>query len=120
MKRFALVIDDDLFTAQLLKEMLEIRGFEVAVVGDGIDAVNLERHYDVILLDLNMPVFDGEQLAAYWMLTRPEILRRVIVISGYSQRTKGHELPTFGSVRKPFDPEMLLRLVDECAGSRNE
>ncbi|MEO8383167.1 MAG: response regulator [Acidobacteriota bacterium] len=115
MSRSALVIDDDPCITELLEFMLASKGFEVVVINDGIDAVNLLRHYDVILLDLNMPVFDGERLAAYWMLTQPDILRHVIVLSGYSRFTRGRELPSFGWMRKPFDPKALLELVEQCA-----
>ena len=57
--RTALVIDDDCHIVELLTVLLESRGFTVDVLRDGIEAVELQRDYAVILLDLNMPVFDG-------------------------------------------------------------
>lgn len=109
-----LVIDDDADIREVVKMTFEHRGFEVDTLADGIDAVDLQWNYDAILLDLNMPVFDGERLADYWLLTDPEMLRRVIVLSGYSRFAHGRPLPAFATVRKPFDTEELVKVVEEC------
>ena len=112
----ALVIDDDADIRALLATMLESIAFVVDTFEDGIAALQLKKRYDVILLDLNMPVFDGEQLTGYWVLTDPGVLRRVIVLSGYSGYTRGRSLPsTFASLPKPIDYRELLRLVEDCA-----
>ena len=111
--RTALVIDDDGDIREVLRAILETDGFQVDVVSDGIEAVNLEKWYDVILLDLKMPVFDGQRLTSYWHLTQPEILRRVIVLSGYSRITVDEE-PTFARLAKPFEFSKLLKLVRDC------
>jgi len=111
-----LVIDDDADIRALLALLLENAGYDVDALEDGIAALELKKSYDVILLDLNMPVFDGEQLTGYWVLTDPEVLRRVIVLTGYSGYTRGRSLPsTFASLPKPIDYRELLRLVEDCA-----
>ncbi len=111
-----LVIDDDPDIRDLLKVLLENAGFTVDTLEDGIAALKLEKNYQVIVLDLNMPVFDGEQLTSYWVMSEPDLLRRVIVMSGYSTYTRGRSLPaTFGSLKKPIDHHEVVRLVKECA-----
>ncbi len=112
--RQALIIDDDDHIRELLQVLLESAGFEVHLMADGIDAVKLKTRYDVILLDLKMPIFDGERLTDYWQLTDASILDRVIVLSGYSRFTAGRRLPTFATVAKPFDHRELLQVVEEC------
>lgn len=120
-KRTALVVDDDPFISELLRVILESNEFDVDIASDGIHAVELTRSYDVILLDLNMPVFDGERLAEYWGLTQPDILKRVIILSGYSHFTGDRQLPqTFATIRKPFEHRALLQLVERCAGQARE
>ncbi|MEK6371395.1 MAG: response regulator [Acidobacteriota bacterium] len=109
-----LIIDDDPDIREVVKLTFEHRGFEVDTLPDGIDAVQLKKDYHVILLDLNMPVFDGERLADYWSLTDPEVLQRVIVLSGYSRFVRGRPLPTFARVRKPFHTEELVEVVERC------
>jgi CheY-like chemotaxis protein len=113
-EKTALVIDDDADIREVLRAMLESGGFQVDVLSDGIDAVNLKKRYDVILLDLKMPVFDGQRLTDYWQLTSPDILRRVIVLSGYSRLPMDQETPTFARLEKPFDHRSVMKLVDEC------
>jgi CheY-like chemotaxis protein len=120
-KRTALVVDDDPFISELLRVILEGHAFDVDVANDGIHAVELTRPYDVILLDLNMPVFDGERLTEYWELTQPDILKRVIILSGYSNFTGERRLPqTFATIGKPFDHHELIQLVERCAGQATE
>ena len=115
-QKSALVIDDDPDIRGLLSTLLESAGFAVDTLADGIAALKLQKIYEVILLDLNMPVFDGEQLTSYWVLSDPDRLRRVIVLSGYSTYTRGRALPaTFGSLTKPINHNELIRLVEECA-----
>jgi CheY-like chemotaxis protein len=110
----ALVIDDDEDIRAVLAVMLESGGFQVDLLSDGIDAVDLKKWYDVILLDLKMPVFDGQRLTDYWQLTDPAILRRVIVLSGYSHLSTAQEMPTFARLAKPFDYRAVMKAVDEC------
>jgi CheY-like chemotaxis protein len=94
--------------------MLESGGFQVDELSDGIHAVDLQKWYDVILLDWKMPVFDGHRLTDYWRLTDPDILRRVIVLSGYSRLAVDQELRTFARLEKPFDYRTVMKVVDEC------
>jgi two-component system, OmpR family, response regulator len=113
--RRALVIDDDDDIRELLQTLLETAGFEVALMRDGIDAVALKEHdYAVILLDMKMPIFDGGRLTDYWRLTSPAILRRVILLSGYSRLSSDRDFGTFAVIAKPFDYRELLNAVDAC------
>ena len=113
-KKRVLVIDDEPDIREVLRVMLESGGFLVDVLSDGIDALELKEWYDVILLDWKMPVFDGQRLTDYWQLTDPNILRRVIVLSGYSRLTMDQEPATFAILAKPFDYKTVMRVVHEC------
>jgi DNA-binding NtrC family response regulator len=111
----ALVIDDDDHIRELLQALLETAGFEVALMRDGIDAVNLKADdYAVVLLDMKMPIFDGERLTDYWKLTNPAVLRRVILLTGYSRLSSDRDFGTFSVIAKPFDYRQLLTAVDAC------
>ena len=113
-KRLALVIDDDAEMRELIAVLLESRGFEVEMLADGIHATELSKEYDVIVLDMKMPVFDGARLTDYWMLTVPQVLRRVIVLSAYARSRAPHP-PAFGVMSKPFNHNEFIKLVEECA-----
>jgi DNA-binding response OmpR family regulator len=110
----ALVIDDDEDIRQLLQALLETAGFAVDTMRDGIDAVELKKDYQVILLDMKMPIFDGGRLTDYWKLTEPDILRRVILLTGYSWASSDRDLGTFARIAKPFDYREFLTIVDAC------
>ena len=59
---YILLAEDNLVNQQVVLGMLERQGFEnIDVVGDGLAAVQStkERHYDLILLDVQMPHKDG-------------------------------------------------------------
>jgi DNA-binding response OmpR family regulator len=110
----ALIIDDDDHIRELLQVLLETAGFEVDLLRDGIDAVELKKNYHVILVDMKMPIFDGERLTDYWRLTNPRILRRVILLSGYSRLSSDRDFGTFAVIAKPFEYRELLRAVEAC------
>jgi len=119
MRRTALVIDDDADTRELITALLDPAGFDVDILTDGIAALELSKEYDVIIVDLNMPVFDGERLLEYWSFTRSDLLRRVIVLTGYSRFTRGRKLPQiFATIAKPFEYRDLVQLVERCANQR--
>ena len=56
-----LVIDDDSGTRLLLEKLLLRKGYAVIVSADGATGLDLFRRLspDAIVLDLNMPGFDG-------------------------------------------------------------
>jgi DNA-binding response OmpR family regulator len=116
MRRRALVIDDDREMRELIAAILDTAGFDADLLSDGIAALELQQEYDAIIVDLNMPVFDGEQLLEYWSITQNDLLRRVIVLTGYSHYTRGRKLPRiFATLSKPFDYEELMELVQQCS-----
>lgn len=112
--RRALIIDDDDHIRELLQVLLETAGFEVDTMRDGIDALKLKDDHQVILLDMRMPIFDGERLTDYWKLTNPAILSRVILLSGYSRLSSERNFGTFAILAKPFDYRELLKTVEAC------
>jgi CheY-like chemotaxis protein len=56
-----LVVEDNSTNLLVARRMLEISGFQVEVATNGRDAVDAagNRAYDLILMDIHMPVLDG-------------------------------------------------------------
>ncbi|MFP4658246.1 MAG: PAS domain S-box protein [Desulfonatronovibrionaceae bacterium] len=56
-----LLVDDDPVTQVHIRRLLEKYGFQVAVVGDGREALNelAENEFDCLLMDVQMPIMDG-------------------------------------------------------------
>ena len=63
-KKIVLVVEDDATTASALLSQLESAGLGVLVARDGRAglALALEKHPDLILLDLQMPKMDGRTM----------------------------------------------------------
>lgn len=116
MKR-VLVVDDDPDILEALTLLLEAR-YAVTSAGNGALALELmARHaFDVVVLDLMLPVLDGTRVLA-------ELRQRgnpvpVILISAHrdleQQLPQHHALGAFASLRKPFDIRELERRLEEA------
>jgi CheY-like chemotaxis protein len=92
--------------------------------GDGAAALAAVRAqpYDLVLLDLNMPVMDGEQFLA--TARADPALRRLLVVvcSTESHPTRIRRLRLLGAefVHKPFRPEELTVAIARATGQRGE
>jgi CheY-like chemotaxis protein len=111
-----LVVDDEPMVRELAQLALGDAGYDVVVAADGAEAVErfAERpdRFDLVLLDLTMPVMNGEEALARLQAIRRGV--RVVVMSGYGEvgmldRLAGREVR--GVVPKPFSPDALVDAV---------
>jgi len=60
-----LVVEDNAINQKIAEELLSAQGAEVSIAADGRQGVNAvasaKRQYDVVLMDIQMPVMDGYQ-----------------------------------------------------------
>jgi CheY-like chemotaxis protein len=56
-----LVVDDDLLTRRVLQVLLGREGHQVDVASNGLEAFDVVKfqNYDIVFMDLSMPVMDG-------------------------------------------------------------
>lgn len=110
-----LVVDDIKSNRDLLKEMLLSYGFNVQTASSGKSALQLlyKEHFDLILLDLNMPDLQGEEVLS---IIRKEFEVRIPIIAvtaqGFSDSKE--QLAKLGFddyVSKPFLWEDLLKSI---------
>ena len=113
-----LAVDDDPVIQRLLQVNLEMEGYEVALAGDGVEALEQARAFrpDLVLLDIMMPRKNGWQVLAE--LKGDEDLKHipVVFLSARAQDDdlqRGTELGAEAYITKPFDPIDLLDLVAE-------
>jgi DNA-binding NtrC family response regulator len=78
-----LIVDDEPLITQTLAEYLGQEGFQVATCGDAESAIALanERHFDVVLCDVQLPGIDGIQLLDRVLKVDPET--QVVLITAY-------------------------------------
>ena len=113
-----LVADDDIHINALISRLLEREGFEVVRVRDGQDAITQidERDVDILVLDLMMPRVDGFGVMNHLEKTRPQLLRRTIVVTAFPE---SETILGFRHVcrilQKPFDMSALLAAIRDCA-----
>lgn len=113
-----LVVDDEPAVRQLAQVVLERAGFRVTLAEHGAEALELflenPDEYGVILLDLTMPIMDGEETFRALRAERPGV--RVLLSSGYNEqeatsRFAGRGLAGF--LQKPYRAHQLVSCVRE-------
>jgi two-component system alkaline phosphatase synthesis response regulator PhoP len=111
-----LVVDDEPQVVLMLQFSLEAEGFRTYSARNGRAAMDevRERHPQLMLLDIMMPVMDGwsvlEELQSLPEDERP----RVVVVSARSSlrdRAKAAELGADAFVAKPFNVDDLLGVI---------
>lgn len=114
MKANILMAEDDTALAFVIKDSLEEAGFSVVSCGDGEAAYEQFQlnHFDLCLLDINMPLKDGYALAK--KIRSQTDVTPIIFISAKSQeedRLKGFSTGADDYVTKPFSmQELILRI----------
>lgn len=108
-----LLIDDDVEFTELLTELLSLEGFDMTVVHngqDGLDKLN-SAHYDLVLLDVMMPVLNGIETLKQ---LRQKYAMPVLILSArddHIDRVLGLELGADDYLPKPFnDRELIARI----------
>ena len=111
-----LLVDDDRQNSEFLRKFLEVEGYEVSYAengGKGWETFSAIRP-DLVLLDVNMPVMNGFELA---QLIREQ--DRDVLIFFLTDRTekadrlKGFDLKGNDYIPKPFYPEELIAKIKE-------
>jgi two-component system response regulator PilR (NtrC family) len=115
-----LLAEDDTATREAMRLLLESEGLDVAVAGDGDEALRFLRENGpphLVLLDLSMPGTDG--WAFMDALTRHPLWLGVpvIVLTG-AAGVSAEDVRALGAddlLRKPVDPDELIAIVSRYA-----
>ncbi len=116
-----LVVDDEPLILEGLTRLLATRDYEVAAAGGGCDALIAigRQQFDVVLLDLGMPDLSGSEVLRF--IADRSADTPVIVVSGDSTIDAAIRALRGGAadfVRKPYEPEELLRRIDNTLTRR--
>jgi len=122
-----LIVDDSAVMRRMVAKVLHMTGIELGEVheaADGREGLDiLDRHWvDLALVDINMPVMNGEEMI-HRVRARPEIGDLAIVVvssDGSSTRSKRLQEQGVRFIRKPFTPETFRRVVGEVTGVGHE
>jgi DNA-binding response OmpR family regulator len=119
-----LIVDDDPDQTELLSDGLASQGYETLVASTGCDALDLARSQQphLVLLDLGLPDTDGFEICRELADDQATTAIPVIIVSGEELADILRRARAAGSqyyVRKPYDPNALLVLI-ECALASGE
>src|SRR5213594_2165346 len=113
--RRVLIVDDEEGFRDGMADLLNMEGYDVSVARDAVEAVSMLPDFrpDVILLDLRMPLLDGEAFlrgirglpassgVPVVLLSAEEELRQIATRSGAA-----------GYLSKPFEASQLLSMIE--------
>lgn len=108
-----LIVEDELAIAELEKDYLELSGFEVVIENSGDSGLQqaLTGNYQLIILDLMLPVVDGFEICKK---VREEKNIPVIMVSAKKDdidKIRGLGLGADDYMTKPFSPSELVARV---------
>jgi len=113
-----LLVEDNEINQQVAKEILEGAGLNVALANDGQEAINTvkESNYDVVLMDVQMPVMDG--YTATREIRKDKHYKDLPIIAMTAHAMAGDEAKSLnagmnGHVAKPIDPYQLFSTLQK-------
>jgi signal transduction histidine kinase/ActR/RegA family two-component response regulator len=119
-----LLAEDNLVNQKVATRLLERRGHEVTVAGNGLEAIRLaEQHaFDLILMDVQMPEMDGLEATGRIRALQKEsgTYTPIIAMTAYAMtgdRERCLNAGMDGYVNKPINPEEFVATVEGMVGS---
>ena len=118
-----LIVDDSAVMRAMISRVVRLSGvplgemFEASNGAEGLRVVG-EHWIDLVLLDVNMPVMNGEEMLRRLRAAPETASLAVIVVSTESSETRVHALEEMGVafVHKPFAPEDLRATILRVTG----
>ena len=121
LKARVLLVDDEEDFLKTLAERLQTRGLKVSTATSGDNALaSIEgQEYDLIVLDLAMPGFDGIETLKRIKALQPDA--EIIMLSGQGSIRTSIEAMKLGAcdfLQKPVDINELMSKIDEAKEKR--
>ena len=109
-----LIVDDDLYVRESLREILNDNGYAIEEAADGKTALDIlaQRPIDLMLLDLDLPRVNGMDVLRKTAAEFPEI--GVVIISGkgtIQSAVEATKLGAYDFLEKPLEAQRTLLIV---------
>lgn len=110
-----LIVDDDEMMCKTLSDVLIKKGYDCLFVESGFKAMEKlkERPFDVVLMDIKMPVMDGVSTYKELKKIRPET--KVIMMTAFSVDElikEALEQGAYAVVKKPLDIDKIVNMIE--------
>lgn len=118
-----LYVEDELFLGKIVKETLELRGFEVVMESDGADVMKAfeAAQPDICILDVMLPNRSGFELAEDIRKLNDDV--PIIFLTAKTQTedvVQGFKIGANDYIRKPFSIEELIVRIENALRIRKE
>ncbi len=118
-----LIIEDNVDSREMLKDLLELDGHEVQTAGDGVQGLFIvETGWpDLVLMDIGLPGLNGYDTARL-IRAHGHNLLRLVALTGYGQpadRQSALEAGFDDHLVKPFNPADLTRILSQKQNKRS-
>lgn len=126
--KHVLIVEDNLLNSEIAKELLEMAGVTVDCAENGLLAKEMYEAsklftYDLILMDIQMPVMDGyEATKQIHQLQREDANVKIIAMSANAfadDIQKCYDCGMIAHLAKPIDVEKLYQILSENMGEMN-
>ncbi|MGN7612634.1 response regulator [Magnetococcales bacterium HHB-1] len=116
-----LLVEDNQINQQVATEILERANIQVDLASHGEEAVDMVRKrglalpYDMILMDIQMPVMDGYQAARTICIEFPTLTTPIVAMTANAMRQDIEACKAAGMVEhlaKPIDVQRLFRVLN--------
>lgn len=116
-KASILIVDDDAGMARTTALVLGRKGYTVTTAQDGPEAIerSREQSFDMILMDIKMPLMDGVEAYRRIKEIRPDAV--VMMMTAYAVEDlvrEALEEGAYGIIHKPLDIEEVLATIEEA------
>jgi DNA-binding response OmpR family regulator len=122
--RKILIVEDEALLRGLVAQFLRAEDFQVVEAGDGregVDRFASARPFDLVLLDLNLPILPGVEVCRQIKQQHPSqpiIICSAAILDGHLQALTAMAVDQFLS--KPYHPAELLRRIAAEIGRNAE
>jgi len=111
-----LIVDDNISLCKSMSFILKRKGHDVTIAKDGYEAIERikENPFDIIFMDIKMPIMDGVETYKRIKKIRPEAV--VMMMTAYAVEDlvqQALEEGAYGIIYKPVDIEKVVSLIEE-------
>lgn len=110
-----LVVEDNKINQMVTRKIIEKNNFKCEIVDDGLEAIKLLQveTYDIILMDINMPVINGFETTR--RIRAMGITTPIVALTAFDKGEITEEAMSCGMndiIIKPFEPVKLFQIIN--------
>lgn len=110
-----LIVEDNIINQLITKKIIEKNNYKCSVVNDGFTAINLlqKEEFDVILMDINMPLMNGFETTR--RIRSNGISTPIVALTAFDKDEIENEVISSGMndiIIKPFESEKLFKIIN--------